>query len=688
MDKCKRNSSKILIFEVIIFLFVFIVVLPIRAQIIFEETWESFDVGTRNMFTYTKDWNGKDRWYTGQYESNYYEIVSSPTRSGSRAMKFYNIYPASRNEIGPYLHIPSAYTIIALTIGEEYWMGFSMYIPEDYVCETGDRTHEMHMQIHGVPDPGEVDLNPCSAIYFIEDKIQISYRADSKKFSGATPEEVEYTRKGGYTLSEPWTNDRGKWTDWVFHFKLSYNSDGWMKVYKNGKLVVDDKGGNCYNDIQGPHITIGTYKVAWKNGKTEADERTVFFDEFRLGGVNSTYEEIAPGDKSVLQDHTPPTGSININNDVSITVSRAVTLALSARDDYAGMGLGAEMKFSNDNINWTDPEAFATTKNWTLTLGDGLKTVYVNYKDAAGNWMPTPVSDDIILDTSVTGRLIHNTFEGENEGWGAAIGNTLYETDNSASYAGSYSMHVYATSAGSKLSIGVNPSGWNIDQYPFLSLAYKIPNNVPVGIFFNTDAGWISLGGSKNYNAGSYPINDAYRLADDGSWHVITFGVTEKIREVYPAASTVIEFEWYTQSNAKQGDEFWFDEVMVFADENMPPKASIHLSDPSPTKAGAVEVTLTTSKSVINVPTPLAFLEADNSIIYIELSGAVPGNIFTGIFIVDETVAEGGGYFSLPSDILVDEKNNKGNEITSGAYVKIYRTAPAKPKNLQGYFLN
>ena len=55
---------------------------------------------------------------------------------------------------------------------------------------------------------------------------------------------------------------------------------------------------------------------------------------------------------------------------------------------------------------------------------------------------------------------------------------------------------------------------------------------------------------------------------------------------------------------------------------------------------------------------------------------------------MDETVAEGVGYFSLPTGILVDENNNKGNEITSGAYVRIDRTAPAKPKNVRGKFLD
>ena len=56
------------------------------------------------------------------------------------------------------------------------------------------------------------------------------------------------------------------------------------------------------------------------------------------------------------------------------------------------------MQFSNDNLTYSAPEAYATTKSWTLSTGDGLKSVYVKFKDAAGNWS-NPVSDSITLDT-------------------------------------------------------------------------------------------------------------------------------------------------------------------------------------------------------------------------------------------------------------------------------------------------
>ena len=85
---------------------------------------------------------------------------------------------------------------------------------------------------------------------------------------------------------------------------------------------------------------------------------------------------------SVVYDTLPPTGTtISINNDAKYTNSRNVTLTLSASDSGSGMG---QMAISNQKSVGTY-ETYATSKAWTLTAGSGVKTVYVIYKDKAGN---------------------------------------------------------------------------------------------------------------------------------------------------------------------------------------------------------------------------------------------------------------------------------------------------------------
>ncbi|MCX5757799.1 MAG: hypothetical protein NTU83_04705 [Candidatus Hydrogenedentes bacterium] len=99
---------------------------------------------------------------------------------------------------------------------------------------------------------------------------------------------------------------------------------------------------------------------------------------------------------SVICAPSPPTGTITINGGAAYATSRTVTLTLSA-DDGGGSGV-TRMRFSNGG-SWSDWEPYAPSKTWMLGLGDGPKTVRVEYADAAGNSSEGLISDDITLDT-------------------------------------------------------------------------------------------------------------------------------------------------------------------------------------------------------------------------------------------------------------------------------------------------
>lgn len=104
-------------------------------------------------------------------------------------------------------------------------------------------------------------------------------------------------------------------------------------------------------------------------------------------------------------DTTPPSGTISINNNAEYTNSNKVTLTLSATDTQSAV---TQMQFSNNNNTWSSPEAYASTKTWSMTTSNGTKTVYVKYKDEADNWS-SHVSDTIILDsTPPTGTIAIN----------------------------------------------------------------------------------------------------------------------------------------------------------------------------------------------------------------------------------------------------------------------------------------
>ena len=151
------------------------------------------------------------------------------------------------------------------------------------------------------------------------------------------------------------------------------------------------------------------------------------------------------------------TGSIAINSQALITNNQVVTLTLQASGggirgdgnedgnvdaadyviwrknagssgpagDYDGSGLVdqtdynlwksqfgrtngvVEMSFSNDGINFSPWEAYQTTKDWTLTSGDGRKTVYIKFRDEFGNESEI-YSDAILYDGPPMGSMVVN----------------------------------------------------------------------------------------------------------------------------------------------------------------------------------------------------------------------------------------------------------------------------------------
>ncbi|NJD91196.1 MAG: PKD domain-containing protein [Geobacter sp.] len=85
---------------------------------------------------------------------------------------------------------------------------------------------------------------------------------------------------------------------------------------------------------------------------------------------------------------------LKINQGAQATISREVTINYLV----ASINGVAEMQFSNDSSNWSNPEPYVTSKPWILGEGGGVKTVYARFKDTVGNWSQV-YSSSIILTT-------------------------------------------------------------------------------------------------------------------------------------------------------------------------------------------------------------------------------------------------------------------------------------------------
>jgi hypothetical protein len=105
--------------------------------------------------------------------------------------------------------------------------------------------------------------------------------------------------------------------------------------------------------------------------------KTVYYQvKDQAGLISPTYSD------SITLDTVAPTGSITIAGGATYTTTSTVTLTLTTSDATSGVH---QMRISNDGVFDTEQwETDAASKAWTLSTGDGTKTVYVQFEDQAG----------------------------------------------------------------------------------------------------------------------------------------------------------------------------------------------------------------------------------------------------------------------------------------------------------------
>jgi hypothetical protein len=164
----------------------------------------------------------------------------------------------------------------------------------------------------------------------------------------------------------------------------------------DASILIGNGDGTFISATHYPALSVQVASV--KLGDLNADGRL----DIVLSGYGSSAATVMLGQPP---DLTPPTGSIQINQGAATTPSPAITLNLSAQDVGCGV---ASVAFSNDGINFSAFEPYANTKAWSLSAGDGAKTVYAKFKDRADN-VSQPMSATIVLDqTSPTGTVAIN----------------------------------------------------------------------------------------------------------------------------------------------------------------------------------------------------------------------------------------------------------------------------------------
>jgi len=156
------------------------------------------------------------------------------------------------------------------------------------------------------------------------------------------------------------------------------------------------------------------------------------------GNISPVYSD------SIIYDTIAPTGSVVINGSAEATNTRPVTLTINATDTANAV---TQMRLSWNGTTWNSWETYAATRNATIPLGaDGTRTIYIQFRDAAGN-VSTTYSDSITYDTILpTGSVVINggaastntrnvTLTLSANGTGSTVTNMRFSWDNVTWYA-------------------------------------------------------------------------------------------------------------------------------------------------------------------------------------------------------------------------------------------------------------
>ncbi|MHA2497255.1 MAG: PKD domain-containing protein, partial [Candidatus Hodarchaeales archaeon] len=197
----------------------------------------------------------------------------------------------------------------------------------------------------------------------------------------------------------------------------------------------------------------------------------------------------------------PLTTIFSINNAAAATISTNVNLALEMTNVPAE-GAPDQMRFKNEgDPDWTPWEPFASRKDWTVSSGDGLKTIWVQVNDTLGN--SGEASDAILLNTTIGSHEVAVAYTqariGEAHDMGSlgewifylTIGGTTIYTEQFAlddyqsaffdylrlngAVSGSIPLGITFQAAEWDLDWSTNPPGWYIDflSASSRSLAYQ-----------------------------------------------------------------------------------------------------------------------------------------------------------------------------------------------------------------------
>ncbi len=257
------------------------------------------------------------------------------------------------------------------------WWAFSNYLPSDFAL---DNVHEIVAQWHDRPKTSSVSLNPPLSLQIYKGNWIIELRYDS----------VDVNKDGGANVKlktfnlGPW--ERGVWNDWVFNYNYSYNNDGYLKIWKNGKLVLDYKGKNYYNGSYDPFFKIGLYRWVWNTNwpknyeQSSLSTRVYYVDNVRIGNKDAILEDfLIP---NPVPSNIAPIAYARYKQTIKLPTNTATISGSTS----------------------TDPDGSIVSYQWSIESGPSVPNLL------------TPTSADLRISGMVQGTYVYRLTVTDNQG--------------------------------------------------------------------------------------------------------------------------------------------------------------------------------------------------------------------------------------------------------------------------------
>ena len=160
----------------------------------------------------------------------------------------------------------------------------------------------------------------------------------------------------------------------------SAQNPGW--ITRNPKSFSLDRGESkkidltvsAPEEIEEEDFGTSTIKLDISAGDIVSEPEIALTVAKRPGEVS---EESGPQGSPEINIGAPENISIDVNGEDPTTDSRNVTLSLEASN-------ASECRYNNDGIEWTSWESYKEEREWTLSEGDGIKTVFYQCRNNYG----------------------------------------------------------------------------------------------------------------------------------------------------------------------------------------------------------------------------------------------------------------------------------------------------------------